>query len=181
VAGSAGAGGAGGAAGSAGASGAGGAAATSGLTLEYATASATMTAFDLRLTNAGPSTPLVSVIKLRYYFTDDSAQGVMNVVFDLARWTIASSSTPINLLTSGGCNATGNIRPAPTTSYTDFNCDLPSPLGVGDVLNFTIRFNTSAQNPANDYSYLDTGGALMPNPHMLVLVNSVVVAGTPPP
>jgi hypothetical protein len=140
-----------------------------------------MTTFDLRLTNSGPSTPLVSAIKLRYYFTDDSGNGTMNVVFDLARWTIASSPTPINLAMSPGCSATGNIRLVPTTSYTDFNCGLSSPLGVGDVIDFTIRFNTTLQTASNDYSYLDTGGVLMPNPHMLVLVNGVVVAGTPAP
>jgi len=123
----------------------------------------------------------VSAIKLRYYFTDDSANGTTNVVFDVARWTIAGSATPINLLTSGGCSAAGNIRPIPTTSYVDIGCTLASPVGVGDSLTFTVRFATTLQNPANDYSYLDTGGVLMPNPHMLVLVNGVVVAGTPPP
>jgi hypothetical protein len=64
-------------------------------------------------------------------------------------------------------------------SYTDIGCNLASPLGVNDFLSFTVH-DSATQDPTNDYSYLATGGTLMPNDRVLLLLNNTVVSGTPP-
>ena len=53
-------------------------------------------------------------------------------------------------------------------------------MAAGDVLSFSLQFDP-AQNPANDYSFIDTAGALVANDHILVMVNGLVVSGTPAP
>lgn len=169
----------GGAAGTAGRGG-GGAAGASPFMLLYASTSATALAFNIKLTVMGPSTPNVSAIKLRYYFTDDSGNGTVNPAIDLAKWTIASTGTSIDLRNTGGCAVTFSTRKLPETSYADFGCGLSSPVAAGDVLTFTLHFDP-AQNPANDYSFIDSAGVLVANDHILVMVNGLVVGGTAAP
>ena len=154
-----------------------GGAPTSGLKLEYSTASASATNFDVRITNLGPGTTLIAAIKFRYYFRDESA-GATTTLVDLARWTVSNPPAMIDLRSSG-CSVNSSIRPATMPSYTDIGCNLASPLGVNDFLSFTVH-DSATQDPTNDYSDLATGGTLTPNDHMLLLVNGVVVSGTAP-
>ena len=53
-------------------------------------------------------------------------------------------------------------------------------MNVQDALTFSITIDPATQLAANDYSYADTAGAFMPNDRMLLILNGVVVAGTPP-
>jgi len=190
AAGSAGAGGRGGAGGSAGA-GAGGRGGTGGATggtggssstlkLEYQNDSSTATAFSIRLTNLGPTMPNISALKFRYYFSDDSTNGNATAMVTAAHWEIASPATSINLRTGTGCSITATF-PATKSAYVDFGCSLPSPMNAQDAITMSITIDPSLQLPTNDYSFMNTNGALAPNDHILVLLNSVVVAGTPPP
>ena len=172
-AGSGGRGGAGGATGGTGGS-------SSTLKLEYQNDSSTATAFSIRLTNLGPSMPNISAIKFRYYFSDDSTNGNATATVTAAHWEIASPTTSINLRTGTGCSIVATV-PATKSAYVDFGCSLPSPMNAQDAITMSITIDPALQIPTNDYSFINTGGALAPNDHILVLLNSVVVAGTPPP
>jgi len=176
AAGSAGAGGRGGTGGAAG--GTGGSSST--LKLEYQNDSSTATAFSIRLTNLGPTMPNISALKFRYYFSDDSTNGNATAMVTAAHWEIASPATSINLRTGTGCSITATF-PATKSAYVDFGCSLPSPMNAQDAITMSITIDLSLQLPTNDYSFMNTNGALAPNDHILVLLNSVVVAGTPPP
>jgi len=176
AAGSAGAGGRGGTGGAAG--GTGGSSST--LKLEYQNDSSTATAFSIRLTNLGPTMPNISALKFRYYFSDDSTNGNATAMVTAAHWEIASPATSINLRTGTGCSITATF-PATKSAYVDFGCSLPSPMNAQDAITMSITIDPSLQLPTNDYSFMNTNGALAPNDHILVLLNSVVVAGTPPP
>ena len=132
------------------------------------------------LDNAGPDTPLVSAIKVRYYFSDDSDAGVTDTTIAVARLTIPNAQ-PINLLSTGGCGIVTMIHVSPKSSTLDIGCSLSTPVTAGDGLAFTIHLNSAAQSATNDYSFLDTGGTLMANPHIVVLVNGAEVLGTPAP
>ena len=176
AAGSAGAGGRGGTGGAAG--GTGGSSST--LKLEYQNDSSTATAFSIRLTNLGPTMPNISALKFRYYFSDDSTNGNATAMVTAAHWEIASPATSINLRTGTGCSITATF-PATKSAYVDFGCSLPSPMNAQDAITVSITIDPSLQLPTNDYSFMNTNGALAPNDHILVLLNSVVVAGTPPP
>jgi hypothetical protein len=150
------------------------------LKLEYQNDSSTMTAFSIRLTNLGPSTPNISAIRFRYYFSDDSTNGNATEAVTAAHWEIASPATSINLRTGTGCSITATF-PATKSAYIDFGCSLPSPMNAQDAITMSITIDPALQIPINDYSFMNTNGALAPNDHILVLLNSVVVAGTPPP
>jgi hypothetical protein len=192
--GASGAGGAGGSAGATGGAGAGGGGrggaggatggtggtTTSSLKLEYQNDSSTATAFSIRLTNLGPSMPLISAIKLRYYFSDDSTNGNATAMVTAARWEIANPATSINLRMGTGCSIVATF-PATRSAYVDFGCSLTSPMNAQDAITMTVTIDPALQIPTNDYSFINTSGALAPNDHMLVLLNGVVVAGTPPP
>jgi hypothetical protein len=128
----------------------------------------------------GPTTPNVGTIKFRYYFTDDSGNGTINPNVDMAKWTIASTGTSIDVRVTGGCGISVTVRKSPATSYADIGCGPASPVAVGDVLTYSVHFDP-AQNPANDYSFIDTAGALAANDHMLLTINGLVVSGTPAP
>jgi hypothetical protein len=177
--------GSGGAAGSRGGSGGGGGSGgsggttASGLRLEYQNASSTATMFSVRLTNNGPATPLISVIKLRYYFLDDASRNAVPMV-TAAQWQIANPPTMINLRQGNGCSIVATYDTAPRNSFIDFGCNLGSPMNVQDTITFSITIDPATQLAANDYSYANTGTAFMPNDHMLQILNGVVVAGTPP-
>jgi hypothetical protein len=174
--GDAGAGGRGGAAGATGGTGGSG----STLKLEYQNDSSTATAFSIRLTNLGPSMPVISAIKFRYYFSDDSTNGNATAAVTAAHWEIASPAMSFNLRTGTGCSIVATF-PATKSAYIDFGCNLPSPMNAQDAITMSITIDPALQIPTNDYSFINTGGALAPNDHILVLLNSVVVAGTPPP
>jgi len=182
AAGAAGGGGTGGKVGGGGRGGAGGAGGTtaSTLKLEYQNDSSTATAFSIRLTNLGPSMPLISAIKLRYYFTDDSTNGNATAAVTAAHWEIVSPATSINLRTGTGCSIVATF-PATKSAYVDFGCSLTSPMNAQDAITMSVTIDPALQLPTNDYSFMNTGGTLAPNDHMLVLLNGVVVAGTPPP
>ena len=168
-----------------GASGAGGgtggtAGSSSSLKLEYMNDSSTATAFFIRLTNLGPSTPLISAIKVRYYFSDDSTNGNATPAVTGAHWEIASPPTSINLRTGTGCSIVATF-PATKSAYVDFGCTLTSPMNAQDDITMSVTIDPAVQVPTNDYSFMNTNGVLAPNDHMLVILNGVVVAGTPPP
>lgn len=185
--GTAGAAGAAGVAGTAGA--AGGAAGTGGATLpanvtvESMTSSTTTTSFSARLTNMGPTTPLISAIKMRYYFLDDSTNRNATPLIASASWKIASPSTTINLASTGGCTALTTYATAPQNSYVDFGCALTSPMAAADTITIAMTIDPATQIPTNDYSYLPpvSVSQFVANVNMLAIVNGVVVAGTPPP
>jgi hypothetical protein len=189
--GSGGSGGRGGSSGTTGAGGTGtggtGGTVSSSLKLEYQNSSATATTFGVRLTNLGPSTPLISAIKVRYYFHDDSTNGDGGAIGDAtpmitaASWKLAASPTPIDLRQTPGCSITASFPAAPKSAYVDFGCGLTSPVNAQDTITFAITITPSLQLASNDYSYADTGGAFVANDHLLVLLNGVVQSGTPPP
>jgi hypothetical protein len=54
-------------------------------------------------------------------------------------------------------------------------------MNAQDAITMSVTIDPALQIPTNDYSFMDTNGALAPNDRILVLLNSVVVAGTPPP
>jgi hypothetical protein len=128
----------------------------------------------------GPDTPLVSAIKVRYYFSDDSDAGVTDTTIAAAQLMIPGA-TPIDLLRNGGCGTVTTIHVPPKSSTLDIECMLATPLTAGAVIAFTVHFNSTAQNATDDYSFLDTGGMFLANMHIVVLVNSAVVLGIPAP
>jgi hypothetical protein len=168
---------AGGAGGSSSVGGAGGTVST--LALTYATSSATATVFAIRIANAGPATPLISTIKARYFFSDDSTNKMNAATLDSATWHL-SSGNDVDLRGSGGCAVISTYPAAPASAYADVGCALTAPLNANDSLTFSIHFDPASQAAANDYSYLATGGAFQPNPHMLLLQNGLIVSGTAP-
>jgi len=148
------------------------------------TSSTTATSFSARLTNSGPTTPLIAAIKIRYYFLDDSGDHTAIPTITSARWQIQGQPTTINLASTGGCTAVTSFASAPTrNSFVDFGCALTSPLGVADTITIAMTIDPPAQIPTNDYSYLPPGsaGQFVANDHMLAMVSGVVVFGTPPP
>lgn len=147
------------------------------------TTSTTATSFSARLTNTGPTTPLISAIKIRYYFLDDSTNQSATPLITSASWRIASPPTTINLASTGGCTALTTYATAPRNSYVDFGCALTSPMAAGDTITIAMTIDPAAQIPTNDYSYLPpvSVSQFVANDHMLAMVNGVVVAGTPPP
>ena len=153
------------------------------LKLEYATSSATATTYSVRITNSGPATPLLSTIKARYFFSDDSANKMNGATLDSATWQLSGGGS-VDLRATGGC-AVISTFPAPPmssiSSYADVGCALASPLNANDTVTFTIHFDPAIQTAGNDYSYLPTAGAFQANGHMLLLQNGLIVAGTPPP
>jgi hypothetical protein len=173
-------GGSGGTGGVAGSSGGGGGTNSSSLRLEYQNSSSTMTAFSVRLTNAGPATPLISVIKVRYYFRDDTTNRDATPLMTAATWKLASATTMIDLRQSPGCSMSTSFATPPQSSYVDFGCAWTSPMNAQDVITFTLTLNPSTQLASNDYSYADTAGAFTPNDHLLLLLNGLTVAGTAP-
>jgi hypothetical protein len=168
-----------GAGGLAGASGSGGAT-TPTLKLEYATASAVATTFAVRITNLGPSTPLISTIKARYYFTDDSANKMNGALVDSASWHLAATGNDVDVRVSGGCAVISTFPSPPASSYADIGCGLTSPLNANDTLTFTVHFDPNTQAAANDYSYLATAGTFQANLHMALFQNGQLVSGTAP-
>jgi hypothetical protein len=175
-----GAGGSTGTGGSTGAAGTGGGT-SAGLHLEYQNSSATNTTFSVRLTNPGPATPLISTIKVRYYFLDDTTPNHdATPLVAVAQWKLAGTTTTIDLRMSPGCTTSTSFATPPLSSYVDFGCAWPSPMNVQDVITFTLTLNPPTQLAANDYSYADTAGVFAVNDHLLVLVNGTVQSGTPP-
>lgn len=154
----------------------GGGTASSNLLLEYQNSSATATTFSVRVTNPGPMMPNISLIKVRYYFHDDASMTASPAV-TMAKWQIANPATSINLL-GGGCGAVATFGAQP---HIDFGCNMASPMNANDTVTITVSVDPTTQLAANDYSYADTAGAFAPNDHLLLLLNGLVVAGTPPP
>jgi hypothetical protein len=171
--------GAGGTAGSGGTGGAGGGAGSNApnLRFEYMNSSATATTFSLRVTNLGPSMPLISSLRARYYFSDDADRNATPMVTS-AIWQIASPSTMINLRSTGGCGATAAFTTPP---HIDFGCYLGSPMNAQDTITISISVDPATQLAANDYSYADTAGAFAANDHLALFLNNVLQSGTPPP
>jgi hypothetical protein len=178
--GTAGSGGGGGVAGSAGA---GGGAGTRPpaivVSLEYENSSSSDTAFKVRLTNAGPTTPDINSVHIRYYFLDDANHVATPTVVE-AIWSVANSSKSIDLLPAG-CPAIPNFALPPQSSYIDFFCYGRFTFNIGDIVTMSIAIAPAAQIASNDYSYADTGGAFMANDRLLLTVNGLVQSGTPPP
>jgi hypothetical protein len=173
----------GGVAGGSGGSGGGGTGGTnsSSLRLEYQNSSSTATAFSVRLTNVGPATPLISAIKVRYYFRDDTTNHDATPLVTVATWKLAGATTMIDLRQSPGCATSTSFATPPQSSYVDFGCAWTSPMSAQDVITFTLALNPSTQLASNDYSYADTAGAFTPNDHLLLLLNGLTVAGIAPP
>jgi hypothetical protein len=155
-----------------------GGAAASTLKLEYASASAAATTFAVRITNLGPSTPLISVIRARYYFTDDSTNKMNGAAIDSATWHLSAGSD-VDIRSTGGCAVISTFPAAPASAYADIGCSLTSPINANDTLTFAVHFDADTQAAANDYSYLATAGAFQANPHMLLILNGQIVSGTP--
>jgi hypothetical protein len=174
----AGSGGTAGGGGTGGTAGAGGS--SSGLRLEYQNSSSTTTMFSVRLTNDGPSTPLIGAIKVRYYFRDDSTNRDATPMVLEAKWNIASPSTTVDLRMNPGCSVVTTFATAPQNSYFDVGCGLSSPMLVGDTITMSLANSPAAQIASNDYSYADTAGAFVANTRMLIMLNGVVVSGTGP-
>jgi len=168
-------------AGSSGGGGATGGTNSSSLRLEYQNSSSTTTAFSVRLTNVGPATPLISTIKVRYYFRDDTTNRDATPLITVATWKLASATTMIDLRQSPGCSTSASFATPPQSSYVDFGCAWTSPMNAQDVITFTLALNPSTQLASNDYSYADTAGAFTPNDHLLLLLNGLTVAGIAPP
>ena len=124
--------------------------------------------------------PLISAIKVRYYWRDDTMKMDATPMVTAATWQIANPSTSINLRSNGGCSSVAFFT-ASLPSYIDFGCNLGSPMNAQDTITISITVDPATQFPANDYSYADTAGAFVANDHLLLLLNGVVVAGTPPP
>jgi hypothetical protein len=183
LAGTGGSAGAGGTTGGGGASGGGGDGGTnsSSLRLEYQNSTSTATAFSVRLTNVGPTTPLITAIKVRYYFRDDTTSRDATPLVTAATWKLAAATTMIDLRQSPGCSTATTFATPPQSSYVDFGCAWTSPMSAQDVITFTLALNPSSQLAANDYSYADTAGAFTPNDHLLLLLNGLTVAGIAPP
>ena len=154
---------------------------SSSLRLEYQNSSSTTTTFSVRLTNVGPATPLISTIKVRYYFRDDTTNHDATPLVTVATWKLAAATTMIDLRQSPGCATSTSFATPPQSSYVDFGCAWPSPMNAQDVITFTLALNPSTQLAANDYSYADTAGAFAPNDHLLLLLNGLTVAGIAPP
>jgi hypothetical protein len=142
--------------------------------------SATATTFSVRLTNAGPATPLISAIKIRYYFRDDSTNRDATPSVTAATWKLAGTSSMIDLRMAPGCSTVAGFATPPQSSYVDFGCSLTSPMNAQDTITFAVAVNPTTQLASNDYSYADTSGAFAPNDHLLILLNGVTVAGTAP-
>ena len=147
------------------------------------TSSATATVFSVRVTNLGPSMPLVSGLRIRYYFKDDTINGDAagmdaTPTVTAATWQIASPSTTINLRSTGGCSATAAFTTPP---HLDFGCFLGSPMNVQDTITISISVDPTTQLAADDYSYADTAGAFAVNDHLTLFLNGVLQSGTPPP
>ena len=53
-------------------------------------------------------------------------------------------------------------------------------MNVQDSIMFSMTIDPATQLAANDYSYAATAGAFVPNDRLLLMLNGVVVAGTPP-
>jgi hypothetical protein len=147
------------------------------LKLDYATTMTGAVNYEVRITNLGPGTPLISAIKFRYYFLDEST-GTTTTLIDSAKWTIANPAMTINVPGSG-CSTSTSVRPPPMTSYVDVGCNLASPIAAGDYLTFLVR-DAATQNPTNDYSYLAGAATLTANAKMLITLNGTVVWGTAP-
>ena len=133
------------------------------------------------MTNAGPATPLISAIKVRYYFRDDTTTMDATPIITAATWQIASPSSTFNLRTGSGCSIVAGFVAPTQNAHVDFGCNLASPMNAQDTITMSITIDPPAQLAANDYSYADTAGAFVPNDHLLLLLNGSVVAGTPPP
>ena len=134
----------------------------------------------MRLTNVGTATPLISAIKVRYYFVDDSPDRTAVAAVTSARWQIANQPTSMNIAQSG-CSVITTFATAPRNSYVDVGCAQASPFNSQDTITIAMTIDPATQLPTNDYSYIATGGVLTPNDHMLLIISGVVVAGTPPP
>jgi len=152
---------------------------SSSLKLEYQNSSATATTFAVRLTNNGPATPLISAIKIRYYFRDDATRDATPMV-TAATWKLGGTTTMIDLRMAPGCSTAATFATPPQSSYLDFGCGLTSPMNAQDTITFSVAVNPATQLAANDYSYADTAGAFVANDRLLVLLNGVVQSGTPP-
>jgi len=170
----------GGSGGGGGTAGAGGTASSS-LRLDYMNSSSTATTFSVRVTNAGPATPLISAIKVRYYFRDDTTTMDATPMITAATWQIASPSSTFNLRTGSGCSIIAGFGAPTQNAHVDFGCNLASAMNAQDTITMSITIDPAAQMAANDYSYANTSGAFAPNDHLLLLLNGTVVAGTPPP
>jgi hypothetical protein len=153
---------------------------SSSLHLEYMNSSATATTFSVRLTNAGPATPLISTIKVRYYFRDDTTNRDATPSVTAATWKIAANASTIDLRMAPGCSTLAGFATPPQSSYVDFGCSLPSPMNAQDTVTIAVAINPTTQLASNDYSYADTGGVFAPNDRLLLLLNGVTVAGTAP-
>jgi hypothetical protein len=174
----------GGAGGSGGATGLGGAAGTNApnLRFEYMNSSSTATVFAVRVTNLGPSMPLISSLRARYYFSDDTTNRNGTPTVTAAQWQIASPSSMINLRSTGGCSASATfVMTGNKASYLDFGCFQGSPMNAQDTVTISIAVDPTTQLAGNDYSYADTGGAFAANDHVMLFVNGVATSGTPPP
>jgi hypothetical protein len=144
--------------------------------------SSTATAFSVRVTNLGsPTPPLISSLRVRYYFSDDANRDATPTVTS-AIWQIASPSTQINLRGTGGCSANATfVMTGNKISYIDFGCSLASPMNTQDTVTISIAVDPATQLAGNDYSYADTGTAFAANDHVMLFLNGVAVSGTPPP
>jgi hypothetical protein len=124
--------------------------------------------------------PLISAIKVRYYFLDDTTNRNATPMVTAATWQIANPATMINLRQGTGCSIAATFVNPPQSSYVDFGCTLGSPMNAQDTVTFAISIDPATQVASNDYSYADTAGAFVANDRLLILLNGVVVAGTPP-
>jgi hypothetical protein len=157
---------------------------STGLLVEYVAQSGKPLAFQVKITNNGSDAPPLSSFSVRYFLSSDVVSDASSIVFDDAAWHSGSNMAPYY---QGPLDLTPKAtyaKLAPTKpmadAYFEFACSKAGlTLGSKDTLEFHIRSSAIAEDQTNDYSY-QAGAAMAPNPHIVVLQGSNVVAGMAP-
>ena len=153
-----------------------------GLVVQYQGNAASLT-FEVHVTNQGSQSIPTDTITIRYYLTNErpAALAPTDIIFDSAAWQ--SQRNPYNQpLVCAATYAAFNPPPQPTAqAYIDIKCTNTIGLVTGDVLDVRVR-SAVAQNPTNDYSYLETpdSAAFYANSRIVLLQGTSVVAGIAP-
>jgi Cellulose binding domain len=147
-------------------------------------------AFKVEIINNGTDSPLLSALKVRYYFVDELGVefgGQMH--FDAPAWNSGSNMLPYYqpLSCTGVFTAITPTKQGADT-YLEFGCTAPDAMMAlgpldNEMIAFRLQFTSGASEDAtNDYSYLaPTGTSLQINPKIVVLQSGVAVWGTEPP
>jgi hypothetical protein len=152
---------------------------------------ATVLQFTAVTTNTGLDTLMLGVLKLRYYFTDESftvdpSTVASQVNFDGAAWQ--GSVSPYYVDYKATCTAElVPVVPRKTGAdwYFEIGCQGSPGLVLAPTDTQTIQFRLQGpfEDPTNDYSYLSTDGgtALVTNDHVVLLQSGALAWGVEPP